>query len=99
MALSLLDQSRQELVAAMHCPDGDRPMLGRLVIVAPRREAAALRKRVFQLLDDLQREFGAQDDARPSAGDERWAFTMTFTPLLGGKAADRHTRRRRARDR
>ena len=84
IALSVLEQSRQELVAAMHRSRGDRPVLGRLVIVAPRGTIAAIRKRVTHLFADVQREFAATGEARAAPGDERWALTMTFTPILQG---------------
>lgn len=84
IALSVLEQSRQELVAAMHHSQGDRPVLGRLVIVAPPAQVAALRKRLTQLLADVQRDIAAKDEPRAAADDERWALTVTFTPILQG---------------
>src|SRR5437762_3415211 len=55
IALALLEQSRQELVAAMHRAREERPILARLVMVAPRKRIGALRKRLSQLLRDVQR--------------------------------------------
>jgi DNA-binding transcriptional ArsR family regulator len=82
IALTVLEQSRQELVAAMHRSRGNRPILARLVMVAPRDRVSALRKRLFQVIRDVQRDFGREHDAQPNPEDERWALTMTFTPIL-----------------
>lgn len=84
IALSLLEQSRQELVAAMWRRRGDRPILGRLVVVGSASEIAAVRRRVSQVLADVQREFGTKDAPKVGPDDERWALTMTFTPILQG---------------
>jgi DNA-binding transcriptional ArsR family regulator len=88
IALAVLEQSRQELVAAMHRPRGDRPLLGRLMIIAPREKVAAVRKRLYELLQNVQREFSPErneEDVRPAAKDEHWALTLTFTPILRGE--------------
>lgn len=84
IALSMLEQSRQELVAAMHRPRGDRPILGRLVVVGSATEIAAVRKRVSRVLADVQREFATKDAQQVGPDDERWALTMTFAPILQG---------------
>jgi DNA-binding transcriptional ArsR family regulator len=88
IALSVLEQSRQELVAAMHRPRGDRPVLGRMMVIAPREKVAALRTRLCQVLLDVQREFSPEkhgENARVAPEDERWALTLTFTPILRGE--------------
>ena len=54
-------------------------------MIAPRERIGALRKRVSQVVRDLQRDFSSEQDAQPSPEDERWALTMTFTPILRGK--------------
>lgn len=82
VALAVLEHSRQELVAAMHRPREQRPIVGRLAVVAPRRQIAAFKKRLSQVLRDVQQEFDSQD-AQPARGDERWALTMIFTPTRG----------------
>jgi DNA-binding transcriptional ArsR family regulator len=82
IALTVLEQSRQELVSAMHRSRGERPILARLVMVAPRERISALRKRLFQVVRDVQRDFGREEDAQPAPEHERWALTMTFTPIL-----------------
>ena len=84
IALSVIEQSRQELVAAMHRPRGDRPILGRLVVVGSAAEIAAVRRRVSQVLADIQREFGTEDAPKVGPDDERWALTMMFAPILQG---------------
>jgi hypothetical protein len=51
-------------------------------MVAPRERISALRKRLFQVVRDVQRDFGREQDAQPAPEHERWALTMTFTPIL-----------------
>jgi len=84
IALSIVEQSRQELVAAMHRPRGHRPILGRLVVVGSAAEIDRVRRRVSQVLADVQREFGTTSAPKVRPDDERWALTMTFTPILQG---------------
>jgi DNA-binding transcriptional ArsR family regulator len=85
LALTVLEQSRQELVAAMHRRSEDKPVLVRLVMVAPRERIGAFRKRLSQVVRDLQRDFASEQDTLPAPEDERWALTMTFTPILRGR--------------
>lgn len=85
IALTVLEQSRQELVAAMHRPREERPMLARIVLVAPRERMRALRRRLSQVVRDVQRDFASEEDAPTTSEHERWALTMTFTPILRGK--------------
>jgi len=85
IALAVLEQSRQEVVAAMHAPRGHRPLLGRLMVIAPRETVAAFRKRLSQIPLDVQRELSPKrvgHDVRPGPEDERWVLTWTFTPIL-----------------
>ena len=80
LAMSVLEQSRQELIAAMQ-RGGDQPaLLERLIVVVPPRLIAAIRKRLQRAMVDIQRELGGNDDPVPEAGDARWAITLTFAP-------------------
>jgi DNA-binding transcriptional ArsR family regulator len=85
VAMAVLEQSRQELLAAMARPDGDRPLVARLVIVAPGARVAELRERITRLYADVQREFACEDDTPVEGGDERWAMTITFAPTARGR--------------
>jgi len=84
VAMSVLEQSRQELVAAMQRHGAERALLGRTVVVVPARRVRELRKRLYEMLQDVTREFerdraGAGTD-RDDDG-ERWAVTLTFAPV------------------
>jgi len=86
VAMAVLEQSRQEVVSSMSRANADRPLLARLVMVAPPAQLAELRDRIMRLLQDVQRDF-ACDDGTPNESDaasrddaERWAVTITFAP-------------------
>jgi DNA-binding transcriptional ArsR family regulator len=85
VAMAVLEQSRQELLAAMARPEGDRPLVARLGIVAPRARVAELRERITRLFADVQREFACEDDTVVEGDDERWAMTITFAPTSRGR--------------
>jgi len=85
VAMAVLEQSRQELLAAMAHPDGDRPLAARLVLVAPNARVAELRARITRLFADVQREFACGDDTAVEGDDERWAMTITFAPTSHGR--------------
>jgi predicted ArsR family transcriptional regulator len=84
LAMAVLEQSRQEVVAAMQQRRHDRPLLARFVMVASRAQIAEARKRVYSAVKELQREFGDLGDLDPEAA-ERWALTLTFSPVSGRK--------------
>lgn len=85
IALTVLEQARQEVVAAMQRPGEARPMLGRIVIVAPRERIGELKKRLRRMMEEVQREFGGQEEAEPAPEHDRWALTMSFTPIVSGR--------------
>ncbi len=80
VAMAVLEQSRQEVLASMGRTDGDRPLVARLVMVAPPARIGELRERITRLLGDVQREFSCDDDTRAEGDEERWAMTITFAP-------------------
>lgn len=82
LAMSILTQSRQEMVAAMALRGRERPMLGRLVIVASAERLGELRQRLFDTIDEIREEFAGEDRTATAAADvERWALTLTFAPV------------------
>ena len=82
LAMTLLTQSRQEMVAAMAIRGRERPMLGRVVVVASAARLSALRRRLFNMLKEIREEFEAEDrNAGAAAEIERWALTLTFAPM------------------
>ena len=82
LVMSVLTQSRQEVVAAMATSGGERPMMARLVMVAPSARLGALRERLFETLEKIQEEFDRDDQNADAAADvDRWALTITFAPV------------------
>ena len=88
VALTVLEHARQEVVAAMQRPGEEKPLLGRVVILAPRERIGELKTRLRQMVRDLQREVVGEDGAEPAPKHERWALTLTFTPLLRGRGRE-----------
>jgi len=80
VAMTILEQSRQEVVAAMAEP-GQRPLLARLVMVGPPKRLADLRQRLCAMVEDLQHEFACEEHDVTSSEPDRWAMTMTFAPI------------------
>jgi DNA-binding transcriptional ArsR family regulator len=82
LAMSVLTQSRQELVTAMAIHGRERPLLGRLVVVAPAARLGELRRRLFNMLKTIREELaGEHRNAGAAAEVERWAITLTFAPM------------------
>jgi DNA-binding transcriptional ArsR family regulator len=82
LVMSVLTQSRQEVVAAMATSGGERPMMARVVVVARSARLAALRERLFKMLEKIQKEFdGDEQNADAAADVDRWALTITFAPV------------------
>lgn len=81
VVLSVLEQSRQEVVAAMHRSGEEPAAIARLVIVAPRARITEVRRRLYEVVQDVQREFAGEQDSELPPDQERWALTMTFTPI------------------
>jgi hypothetical protein len=82
LVMSVLTQSRQEVVAAMAVRGRDRPILGRAVVVATPAQLRAIRRRLLNMFDEIREEFEADDqNAGPAAEVDRWALTITFAPV------------------
>ena len=82
LAMSVLTQSRQEMVAAMAIRGHERPILGRVVIVAAPAQLEKLRQRLFNTINEIRKAFEGEDQAASAEGDvERWALTLTFAPV------------------
>jgi DNA-binding transcriptional ArsR family regulator len=80
LARAVLEQSRQEVLTAMSTPDGEKPLLVRLVMVAPLARELELRKRLRDFVKQLQGEFHCAETEVPDESYERWAMTLTFSP-------------------
>jgi DNA-binding transcriptional ArsR family regulator len=82
LAMSVLTQSRQEVVAAMAMRGRDRPIVGRVVVIAPAARLGELRRRLFNTFKEIRGEFeGEGPKANVPAELERWALTLTFAPV------------------
>src|SRR5690349_14467671 len=57
LARAVLEQSRQEVLTAMSTPDSEKPLLVRLVMVAPLARELELRRRLREFVKQLQSEF------------------------------------------
>lgn len=68
------------MIAAMHQRRGERPLAGRVTIVAPPHRVRELRRRLYETLTELTREF-AGDANKVDDRLERWAVTLTFAPV------------------
>jgi len=80
IAMTVLEQSRAEVVNAMARRGEEPPLVARLVMSAPPAMMPQLRQRLYGFLKDVQAEFDCGDT---SSGDdyERWAMTLTFAPV------------------
>jgi DNA-binding transcriptional ArsR family regulator len=82
IALTVLEQSRQEVVKAMGRRGGDPPLLARLVMSAPPEMLPAMRARLFAFLKEIQAEYECDASSAAEIEErERWAMTLTFAPV------------------
>jgi DNA-binding transcriptional ArsR family regulator len=82
LVMTVLTQSRQEVVAAMATRGRERPIVGRVVVVASAAELGQVRRRLLNIVKELREEFERDDqNVDAAAGVERWALTLTFAPV------------------
>jgi len=81
VAMTVLEQSRREVVNAMGKPGGEPPMLARLVMSAPPSMLPKVRQRLYGYLKEIQAEFERDESVPSDAEHERWAMTLTFAPV------------------
>ena len=79
MAMTVLEQSRREVVNAM-AASGPAPLLARLVMVGPPELMPKVRERLSEFIKTIQKEYNC-DDAPDDTTRERWSMTMTFAPV------------------
>ena len=81
VAVTALEQAKQEIMAI---PAGAKEpaLLTRLVIVATPSQVSAVKQWLMDALDELRREFQADDASGEAAIEkcERWALTLAFAP-------------------
>jgi len=88
VAMTVLEQSRRELVSAMAEPGGEPPLVARLVVSAPPAMMPELRQRLYSILKDIQAEYDCDGDPPSTESPERWAMTLTFAPVWPKAGAD-----------
>ena len=80
VAMTVLEQSRREVVNAMGQP-GEPPFVARLVMPAPHSMIPEARRRLYGFLKEIQTEFKCDEPASNDDQNERWAMTLTFAPV------------------
>ena len=82
VALTVLEQSRQEIVHAIQHPGPEAPMVARLVLVAPPEKVPEVRSRLYAFMKQIQADYSCDDsEAAADTDAERWAMTLTFGPV------------------
>jgi DNA-binding transcriptional ArsR family regulator len=81
VVMTVLEQSRREVLNAMAQRGGEPPMLARLVISAPPSMMAEVRRRLYGLLKEIQTDFNCDEPEPAQETSDRWAMTMTFAPV------------------
>jgi hypothetical protein len=80
LATTVLEQAKQE-IAAVPRGAGEPALLARLIVTAPRRKIAAIRKQLFAAVQSLRSEYAREADEPGGQDCERWAITMAFAPV------------------
>lgn len=80
VVMAMLEQSRQEVVAAMHHRGAERPVVARLIVPAQPHRVRKMKKRLAHLLKEFRDEVGSNADAADDVV-ERWTMTLTFAPV------------------
>jgi predicted ArsR family transcriptional regulator len=82
VAMTVLDQTRREVVSALARDAAEKPLLARMVLSADPRRMPAIRKRISEMIASLQRELECEPDGEPVMdGHDRWAVTLAFAPV------------------
>lgn len=80
LAMTILEQSRQEVMQSLGAPEGGAPLLARLIVAAPPSRSLEIRERIVELFAQIRTEFNLDDDACAAEENERWAMTLTMAP-------------------
>jgi DNA-binding transcriptional ArsR family regulator len=92
VAATVFEQAKQELMAI---PPGakERALVTRLIIPLHPSKIAALRKRLFDSVQAIGREFQRERgaDGTPEDDRERWALTLSFAPVATPKRSRRRS--------
>ena len=86
-ASAVFEQARQDLFASLRdlsAGSEARPILLRMILTASPARAAALRKRLLQLVREIQSQCAepaaSARTRKPVVSGERWALTLAFAP-------------------
>jgi len=80
VAATVFEQAKQELMA-MPAGAKEPALLARLVIAAPQSKIRAIRKRLFDSVQSMGKEFRLETPEHFSKDCERWAVTVAFAPV------------------
>jgi DNA-binding transcriptional ArsR family regulator len=88
IAATVFEQAKQEVLAI---PAGAKhaALVGRLVVAARASQIPAIRKRLFDTVQTIGKEFRSAQSGTPAEDCERWAVTVAFAPV---KNPARHRR-------
>jgi len=81
VAMTVLEQSKQEVANAMTQRGGEPPLVARLVMSAPPAMMPAVRQRLYSFLKDIKAEYDCDDSAEAADEHERWSMTLSFAPV------------------
>jgi DNA-binding transcriptional ArsR family regulator len=97
LAMTVLEQARQEMMRAVSPAKQEGPLLVRLMIAAPAETMPVFRSRLLAAVKDIQRELAGDNTAESTDDCERWALTLAFAPASTAVEASPTTKRRRKR--
>jgi len=80
VAATVFEQAKQELMA-MPAGAKEPALLARLVIAAPQSKIRAIRKRLFDSVQSMGKEFRLETPEHAAKDCERWAVTVAFAPV------------------
>lgn len=82
VAMTVLEQTRQEMIAASSGGTTEPVMLVRLIVAGKPEMIPAVRKRLLAAVKEIQNEFQCDDPPGSNTDDhDRWALTMAFAPV------------------
>ena len=82
VAMTVLEQTRQEMIAASSGGSTEPVMLVRLIVAGSAEMMPTVRKRLLAAVKDIQKEFQCDEPPGSSTDDhDRWALTMAFAPV------------------
>jgi len=81
LAMTVLEQAKQEVANAMTQRGSEPPLVARLVMSAPPATMPAVRQRLYDFLKEIKAEYDCGDAAEAADEHERWSMTLSFAPV------------------